>query len=99
MEELIQVIVKSYGIVGILFMAPMVAVVYLWRHNNKLQGEVVLATQAATRAQEQRVTDAQSTSHKLLEVLSEQSALNKETNIALDQVRELLMYLSKSNRK
>jgi hypothetical protein len=97
-EEIIQLVTKTYGLVGLLLVAPIVAVVYQWKQNNKLHAEVIKATQESTEAQKQRVADAQAISNKLLDVVSEQSALNKETNIALDQVRELLMFLSKSHR-
>ena len=94
MEELLQLIAKTYGLVGLLIVAPFVATVYLWKQNAKLHAEVVFATQAATKATEQRVTDAQQITTKIIALVEEQAGLNKETNIALDQVRELLMTIS-----
>ena len=94
MEELLQLIAKTYGMVGILILAPLVALVYVWRQNLKLHEEVVTATQQATKATEQRVTDAQQITTKIIALVEEQAGLNKETNIALDQVRELLMNIT-----
>lgn len=92
MEELIQLVVKSYGIVGLFLLAPMVGIVYLWRRNNKLDADM-------SRIQELRVNDAKAVSDKMMEIVVEQAGLNKETNIALDQVRELLGKITTTTRR
>lgn len=92
MEELVQLVVKTYGLVGLFLLAPMVAIVYLWRRNMKLDADM-------SRIQELRVTDAKSVSEKMMEIVVEQAGLNKETNIALDQVRELLGKITTTTRR
>lgn len=92
MEELIQLVIKSYGIVGLFLLAPLIAIVYLWRRNNKLDTDM-------SRIQELRVEDAKSVSAKMMEIVVEQAGLNKETNIALDQVRELLGKITTTTRR
>lgn len=92
MEELIQLVVKTYGLVGLFLLAPMVAIVYLWRRNVKLEADM-------GRIQELRVEDAKSVSSKMMEIVVEQAGLNKETNIALDQVRELLGKITTTTRR
>lgn len=100
MEELINLVVKTYGLVGFVLLAPYVALVYMWRQNVKLNADLVaygeklaMAKEGVTAAQAQRVVDAQQTATKMMELVSEQSGLNKETNITLDQLRELLMMM------
>lgn len=90
MEEVILLVQKTYGIVGLLILAPFVAVVYLWRQNIKLNESVVKATEKATAVQEQRVNDAQAISTKLIAVLTEQSALNTEANTAMERLGDAL---------
>lgn len=92
MEELVQLVIKTYGLVGLFLLAPMVAIVYLWRRNNKLDADM-------SRIQELRVEDAKSVSAKMMEIVVEQAGLNKETNMALDQVRELLGKITTTSRK
>lgn len=110
MEELFQLLVKSYGIVGLLIAAPFGAAVYLWKDNKELNKDLVslgkehaktlqelhaahakVLTEANDKvvvAQQQRVQDAQGVMSKMIEIVSEQSSLNKETNIALDRISE-----------
>lgn len=115
MEELFQLILKSYGIAGILILAPLAAAVYFWKDNRSLNKDLVacakehakemkeaqasfmkLLTEANDKvvaAQTQRVQDAQNISTKLMEIVSEQSSLNKETSIALDRLSETVSVL------
>ncbi len=88
MDELMKLVMQSYGLVGLVLVSPMIAMVFLWRDNKKLQREVVAA-------QTQRVTDAQQVTEKLIEMVSEHAGLAKETNIALDRIAGLLTTLQK----
>lgn len=92
MEELVQLVIKSYGLVGLFILAPMVALSYLWRRNNKLDADI-------SRIQELRVNDAKAIAEKMMEIAIEQSATSKETSIALDQVRELLGKITANPRR
>lgn len=86
MEEIITLIAKTYGLVGLLLAAPLVACVFLWRENKALHKEVVTAKGEATEAQKQRVADAQAVTGKLLEMTKEQASLNMETNVVLERL-------------
>jgi hypothetical protein len=109
MDELIQLIVKSYGIIGVIILSPMVATVYLWKENTKLHSDMIALTgkhadkldDAGTRvtaAQDKRIADAQGITTKLMEMVSAQSALNKETNITLDRVGDMVSMLLNDKR-
>lgn len=87
MEELIQLIAKTYGLAGLIMLSPFVAVVFLWRHT-------VAQTKEIARVNEQRVQEAKEIVSKLLTALNELSATNKETNIALERVGDLMSVLS-----
>jgi hypothetical protein len=104
-EEIISLITKTWGIAGILLAAPFFAVWVLWRQNVSLsrelrkvvegsKQELTAANDKASKIQEQRVTDAQAVTTKMMQVVSEQSALNKETNLVLDRVGDSLSVLS-----
>ena len=115
MEDLIQLVFKTYGLVGILLFAPLIGVVYLWRDNKALNrmllnnsksqaselaamsknhyADITMAHDKTSAAQLLRVQDAQNIMTKLMELVSEQSSLNKETNIALDNIGDVLSKL------
>lgn len=84
MDELVQLIAKTYGIAGLIMLSPFVMLGYVWKNNVKLHDQV-------SKVQEARVNDAKAMSDRMLELVGEQAGLNKETNIVLDQVRDLLM--------
>jgi len=90
MEELVLLVQKTYGIVGLLILAPFIAVVYLFRQNVKLHDDVVKATEKIGNVQEQRVNDAQAINLKLITVLTEQSSLNTEANTAMERLGDAL---------
>lgn len=90
MEELLLLIQKTYGLIGVFLVAPMAAVVAVWRRNDKLQGEVIKAKNAEVEAQKQRVKDAQDVNVKLIDVIKEQTVLNTETNLALERLGDAL---------
>jgi len=83
-DELVQLIAKTYGIAGLIMLSPFVMLGYVWKNNVKLHDQV-------SKVQEARVNDAKAMSDRMLELVGEQAGLNKETNIVLDQVRDLLM--------
>lgn len=83
MEELIESVQQSYGIVGVILASPLAALIYIWKDNKALQEQVV-------EAQKQRVADAQNVSDKLIVMVQEQAGLAKESNIALDRLGNML---------
>jgi hypothetical protein len=100
-EELFTLVAKTYGLVGLLILFPFVACYFIWRENKRLTGVIERNAQETAKrvqecndkiieAQKQRVADAQAITSKLVEMVSEQSALNKETNLALDRISEIL---------
>lgn len=88
MEELITLILKSYGIIGLIMCSPFVAVVFLWKNVIALHKELY-------KVHEMRINDAKAVSEKLMMIVQEQSSLNKETNLILERVGESLSYLAK----
>jgi len=97
MDELFTLIYKSYGLVGILVISPVVACIYIWRENKALHlataRQIAASHERVASALQQRVTDAQSITNKLVEIVSEQAAVNKETNLALDRLETKLAVL------
>lgn len=103
MDELVQLIAKTYGIAGLIMLSPFIMLSYVWRSNIKLHTEVSkiqeLRTADITKVQEARVNDAKQISDKMMELVEEQAGLNKETSMALDQVRELLMKITAPQKR
>lgn len=103
MEELIQLIAKTYGIAGLIMLSPFILLGYVWKSNQKLHAQVAKVQEeralAVEKVQEARVNDAKAMSEKMLVLVEEQAGLNKETNIALDQVRDLLMKVTSQPRR
>jgi uncharacterized protein involved in tolerance to divalent cations len=106
-DELVQAFVKSYGIVGLIIIAPVVGMVYLWRENIKLNTEMrVMAAEYAKRidemgqrvvaAQEKRVDDSHNITTQLVDMISEHSGAQKETNLALDRIGDMVSDLMRN---
>lgn len=91
MPELVDLFVKTYGIIGLVFLAPYVAAVYLWKDNRALHKEVVAKTELASAVQALRVEDAKQISEKLIEIVSENTSQARETVTAMDRVREMIV--------
>jgi hypothetical protein len=89
MDEIIQLVFKSYGLLGLLIIAPWVVVYFLWSENKSIHEEV-------SKSQTQRVTDAQEISKNLIAAAIEDSALKKETNLLLERMGETLDRLERS---
>lgn len=92
-EELLALIMKTYGIAGLLIVAPIIAVVFLWKNNNALQSQVVAqaalvaaAEKARGDDQSKRVADTERMAEKLLLVVKEQTALGSESNSLLERL-------------
>jgi hypothetical protein len=96
MEELIQLVVKSYGIIGIILLTPFIALKFLWSEYQKLRKDLAVANDKVVEAQKQRVEDAKAISEKLIEMSSEHASLTKETNHALEQVGDTLTVIVNS---
>lgn len=95
MDELLDLLLKTYGIAGFLVLLPAVAAWLFWKQNNKLHAEVVQQMTVALEAQKQRVedqaarvADTERMMAKLLEIVREQTALNTETNSILARLSE-----------
>lgn len=97
MEEILLLVYKTYGLIGLIILSPFVACIYLWRENKNLHASAARQVQQANdrvaAAIQQRVVDAQSITNKLVEIVSEQSAVNRETNLALDRLEDKLAVL------
>jgi NACalpha-BTF3-like transcription factor len=104
MNELLELITKTYGLVGLLLAAPFVACYFVWMENKRLTASWEKSFETArtnlqelndkiVSAQQQRVADAQAITSKLIEIVSEQASVNKETNIALSNLDEKLSIL------
>lgn len=112
MTDLIELISKTYGLVGLLILAPMASTFYLWKHVVDLQAKLVKSAEEHTETikilhqarildvervnglimevQEKRVSDAQVVVAKLITTISDQTAMNSETNQALERVGDFL---------
>lgn len=123
MTELLELITKTYGLVGLLIVAPVASTVYLWRHIVKVQADLVsrdaaFLSQLVTaheksvselkllhqsriddvarvsglvmEVQEKRVSDAQIVVAKLITTISDQTAMNSETNLALERMGDFI---------
>jgi hypothetical protein len=89
MEEILQLILKTYGVVGLLIAAPFIAVVFLWKENKVLRKDL-------ESVQQKRVEDNKEVTKSVLEVAKEQSSLNKETNLLLERMSDTLDRLERS---
>lgn len=104
MDEIIQLIIKTYGIVGIILLIPLFGIGWVYKDNRKMSKEhdkdIKILTQTwedrLERLHNQRVMDAQAITAKLVEIVSEQSGLNKETNLALSRISETMTHLDNS---
>lgn len=95
MDELLTLVLKSYGIVGILILLPAAAAFVLWKQNKELHAEVVAQTSLAldaqkdrTKDQQARVADVERLMEKVIEIVREQTALNTEINGVLSRLGE-----------
>ena len=105
MEELVQLIVKTYGIVGIILLTPTVACIFLWRHyvsvteghtgHGKVWGDKLQALADSNAAkievlQQKRIDDVRALGDAVLRIAIEQAAMNKETNMLMERINETL---------
>jgi hypothetical protein len=94
MQELIELIQKTYGLVGLLIFLPAVFAVWVFKAYQKQvkdrQTDNKEWEDKLEKVQEQRVQDAQAITTKLVEIVSEQSGLNRETNMALERITEVM---------
>jgi hypothetical protein len=82
-EELLLLIQKTYGLIGLFLVAPIIALVFVWRQNVKLQKDL-------SEAQKLRVKDAQDINSKLIDIVREQTGLSTETNLALERIGDAM---------
>ena len=127
MNEIVELVAKTYGIVGLLILAPVAATVYLWKYVINLQktltekdaeyikqvievtrkniedlnklhqsrlDDILKANLQVLSVQEKRVTDAQEVVGRLVTMISEQTAMNTETNLALERVGDFIANIS-----
>lgn len=92
-EDLLALIMKTYGIAGLLIVAPLIAVVFLWQNNKDLHTQVVAQAALVAAAeksrgddQSKRVADTERMAEKLLAVVKEQTALGVESNSLLERL-------------
>jgi hypothetical protein len=105
MGEVFDLFIKSYGIVGLVIISPVIAVVYLWRENQELHKQLREQAEAHAQrvdelgqrvvaAQEKRVDDSHKITTQLVEMISEHTGAQKETNLALDRIGDMVSMLS-----
>lgn len=98
MEELVQLVIKTYGIIGLVMLSPFVGIMVLWRYHVKMQDKNHKSNEELqnklNELNQKRVDDSKAIIDKLLLVAGEQGALSKETNMALDRVGDLLSIIS-----
>lgn len=105
MESLVDAIIKSYGLIGLIMMSPFIAAVYLWKDNVRLNKSLQELAQKYTdaidgmgqrvvAAQEKRVDDSKGISVQLMAMVGEHSAQAKEQTLALDRVGDMVSMLN-----
>jgi alkylation response protein AidB-like acyl-CoA dehydrogenase len=115
MEAIVELFVKTYGILGLFVAAPFAATVFLWRDHIKTRDEhakelvslhkefavtLAIANDRIVNAQEQRMGDVQLVRDKLMEMVIEQTATSRETNLALEKVGDFLaLHQSEEHQK
>jgi uncharacterized protein YpmB len=92
-DEIFKLIVKSYGIIGLVLLSPFVAVFFLWKHTQRLQDKHEQALEKVNETHLKRVDDAKQVTDKLLVMVEEHAELSKETNVALDRVGDALVII------
>lgn len=93
MDDFIQLITKTYGLAGVLMFAPIIAVIYLWKHSQTLQDKLQLANDKVNEVHQKRVEDSKQVADKLMEMVQEHAELSKETNIALERINDTFTVL------
>jgi hypothetical protein len=104
MEEFFSAVIKSYGLVGVIFLLPTAALFFLAREYLRLQKRFQDAQKEhalfidelgkrVAAAQEKRVDDSHSVTTKLVEMIGEQSAASEKTNLALDRIGDMVTTL------
>lgn len=97
MEELIQLVAKTYGVVGIIMLSPIAGCVFLWRaYVGSLKDHRASEQEWMKEIKEthnKRIEDAKEMAAGLKEIAVEQAQLNKETNIALDRINDTMTSL------
>lgn len=95
MDEILTLVLKTYGLVGVLILLPAAAAIFLFRENKLLHSEVIAQTTLAleaqkdrTKDQQARVADTERMMEKLLEIVKEQTALNTEINGVMSRLSE-----------
>ena len=102
MGELLQLVWKSYGLVGFLILLPVAACWLLWKQNQSLHKEVARQSSAAfdvqrqrTNDQSKRLADYERMMETLVHLVKEQSALNADTNSVLTRLNETVERLER----
>ena len=101
MTELLELITKTYGLIGVFLVLPLISSIVLWRDNKSLRDENKKGNEEAAKhiqecnnlvvdSQKQRVLDAQAISAKLLEMMAEQASIMKENILSMDRVNNTL---------
>ena len=112
MTEIVDLIFKTYGLIGLLLVAPVGSTIWLWLHIVKTRDEagkqsaehtkqLLTVTESHTKelkivysllaeVQDKRVADAQGVVTKLITTITEQTAMNTETNLALERMGDFI---------
>lgn len=96
MEQLFELIFKSYGIVGLIIISPLVALKFMWTHLKEVQVQLQTANERVNETHSRRVEDAKEIAGKLMAMIAEHAELSKETNMALEKVGDMLTVLQNS---
>lgn len=87
MEEIGLLITKTYGIAGLIMLSPFAALIFLWKHYTS----TIKAKDAVIKElSDKRVDDAQKITDRLIDITSSTREFNKETNMALERVGDLM---------
>jgi hypothetical protein len=101
MDELIQAVLKSYGLVGVFMVSPVAATVYLWLENRRLNtkmqdmsekfsNQIDSMGQRVVAAQDKRIEDSARITTQLVQMVTESVGSAKDTAVALDRVGDMV---------
>jgi len=104
MDSFLKLMIDSYGLFGLLLAAPVVGMIWLWRDTvrlntemRKMQDEFAKRQddmgQRVAATQEKRVDDSHKIATQLVDIISEHAAAQKETNLALDRIGDMVSAL------
>lgn len=98
MDHLLDLVVRTYGIVGIIILAPYFACGFMWREIRaqavKIEDKNKELLDKLTDLQNKRLDDAKHLATKMADVSQAQSLSSSETNMTLQRISDIISELT-----